>query len=212
MKLFRLVLFSAVAVSMAAFLSSCESGSNLDPFWSDDGGANGAMGRGNGLADPDAGFGNGSGLNPSFGAGSGLSGADLNSPTGYGEEVPYIDGFGARIPNVTFQPVYFQYDQNTITVSEESKVKDVAEFLLNHSEAGVIIEGYCDERGTDEYNRALGERRTLAAKLLLLDYGIEESRLKGVSYGEERPAVTGSGEAVWKLNRRDEFIPVYLLK
>ena len=74
-----------------------------------------------------------------------------------------------------------------------------------------MIEGYCDERGTDEYNRALGERRALAASEMLIDvYGIEQNRIKTVSYGEERPAVTGTGDAVWSKNRRDEFVPVYL--
>ena len=74
-----------------------------------------------------------------------------------------------------------------------------------------MVEGYCDERGTEEYNRALGERRAVAASDMLIDiYGIEANRVKTVSYGEEGPAVSGTGESVWSKNRRDEFIPVYL--
>ena len=110
-----------------------------------------------------------------------------------------------------FQPLYFPYDQNTISSSEETKIAAVAQYLLGHPEAGVVVEGYCDERGTEEYNSALGERRALAAREMLIDiYGIEAARIKTVSYGEERPAVTGTGDAVWSKNRRDEFVPVYL--
>ena len=85
------------------------------------------------------------------------------------------------------------------------------DFGLANQILGLVIEGHCDQRGTDEYNRALGERRALAASEMLIDvYGIEQNRIKTVSYGEERPAVTGTGDAVWSKNRRDEFVPVYL--
>ena len=76
----------------------------------------------------------------------------------------------------------------------------------------MVIEGNCDERGTTEYNRALGEKRAIAAKTFLMDRGIAESRIKTVSYGEERPAQAGTGEDIFRLNRRDEFIPVTMKK
>lgn len=225
MKLSRFSILAVAALSCAAFAVSCESddASALAPFWADgdvDGdalnggrGGNGLNGDGFGdLNGGDAGlrggdgFGNG-GLNGGDGFGNGGPGAygeDLSKPA-------YIDGFGARIEGVEFQPLYFPYDANTISSSEEAKVAAVAQYLLGHSEAGVVIEGYCDERGTEEYNRALGERRALAASEMLIDiYGIESARVKTVSYGEERPAVTGTGDAVWSKNRRDEFVPVYL--
>ena len=200
MKLSRLSILAVAALSCAAFAISCESddANSLAPFWADgdvDGGAGLNGGNGNGLN-------GGDGFDPN--AGPGAFGEDLS-------KTPYIDGFGAKIEGVEFQPLYFPYDANTISSSEENKVAAVAQYLLGHSEAGVVIEGYCDERGTEEYNRALGERRALAASEMLIDiYGIESSRVKTVSYGEERPAVTGTGDAVWSKNRRDEFVPVYL--
>jgi len=224
MKLSRLSIFAVAALTCTAFAVSCESddpSKAVAPFWTDgdvDGdGAGSGLNGGNG-------FGDGSGLN---GGDAGLRGGDgfgLNGGDGYGDDSagpgafgedlnksPYIDGFGARIDGVEFQPLYFPYDQNTISSNEESKIAAVAQYLLGHPEAGVVIEGYCDERGTEEYNRALGERRALAASDMLIDvYGIEAARIKTVSYGEERPAVTGTGDAVWSKNRRDEFIPVYL--
>ena len=199
MKLSRLSILAVSALTCAAFAISCESDDPrhaIAPFWVD-GDVDGA-----GLNGGDAGLRGGDGFDSE------------SAPGAYGEDLsksPYIDGFGAKIEGVEFQPLYFPYDQNTISSSEESKVAAVAQYLLGHPEAGVVVEGYCDERGTEEYNRALGERRALAANEMLVEiYGIESSRIKTVSYGEERPAVTGTGDAVWSKNRRDEFVPVYL--
>ena len=230
MKLFRFSILAVAALTCTAFVVSCESddpSKAVAPFWTDgdvDGDGSGLNGAG---LNGGNGFGDGSGLNggdaglrggDGFGDGSGLNGGDdgfgTDGPGAFGEDLskaPYIDGFGARIEGVEFQPVYFPYDQNTISSTEESKISTVAQYLLGHPEAGIVVEGYCDERGTEEYNRALGERRALAASEILIDvYGIEVSRIKTVSYGEERPAVTGTGDAVWAKNRRDEFVPVYL--
>ena len=220
MKLSRLSILAVAALSCAAFAISCESddASALAPFWADgdvDGDAmKGGVGNGNGLNGGD-GFGDLNG-GDGFGDGglNGGEGFDPNGPGAYGEDLnktPYIDGFGAKIEGVEFQPLYFPYDANTISSSEETKVSAVAQYLLGHPEAGVVLEGYCDERGTEDYNRALGERRALAASEMLIDiYGIESARIKTVSYGEERPAVTGTGDSVWSKNRRVEFVPVYL--
>ena len=224
MKFSRFSILAVAALTCTAFAVSCESddpSKAVAPFWADgdvDGsGLNG--GRGNGLNGGGFGDLNGgdAGLRPGNGGGFGDlndGSFDVNGPGAYGEDLtqsPYIDGFGARIEGVEFTPLYFPYDQNTITSQEESKVAAVAQYLLGHSEAGVVVEGYCDERGTEEYNRALGERRALAASVMLTEsYGIEADRIKTVSYGEERPAVSGTGESVWSKNRRDEFVPVYL--
>ena len=227
MKFFRFSLLAVAALTCTAFAVSCESddpSKAVAPFWVDgDVDGNGPNGRGNGFGDGsglnggDAGLRGGDGFGLNGGDGYGLNGGDGfgdGGPGAFGEDLsqaPYIDGFGARIEGVEFAPLYFPYDQNTISSQEESKVAAVAQYLLGHSEAGVVIEGYCDERGTEEYNRALGERRALAASAILIDiYGIEASRIKTISYGEERPAVTGTGDAVWSKNRRDEFVPVYL--
>jgi peptidoglycan-associated lipoprotein len=77
-----------------------------------------------------------------------------------------------------------------------------AAWLKSHDDVNVIVQGYCDERGTREYNLALGERRANAVKQYLVSQGVEESRISTISYGKERPAVLGSNEAAWAQNRR----------
>ena len=124
---------------------------------------------------------------------------------------PY-DDFGIPIPGVTLPTVYFQFDSSRISSSESPKLDEIASYLMSNSGTGVVIEGNCDSRGSDEYNRALGERRALAAKEYLTGRGVAESRIRTISYGEERPAVQGEDEAARAKNRRDEFVAVTLRK
>lgn len=104
------------------------------------------------------------------------------------------------------ETVYFDYDSSTIKPSEKSKIETVAGYLKSHSSAAVKVEGNCDERGTEEYNRALGERRALAIREYLINSGITPATVDTVSYGEDKPAVQGNNEAAWKKNRRGEFV------
>ena len=224
MKFSRFSILAVAALTCTAFAVSCESDDPshaVAPFWTDgDVDGDGADLTGGKGFNNDFEL-NGGGADLTGGKGfdddpglTGGSGFGSDGPGDFGDDLsktPYIDGFGARIEGVSVTPLYFPYDQNTISSTEEAKVGAVAQYLLGHPEAGVVVEGYCDERGTEEYNRALGERRALAASEMLIDiYGIEVNRIKTVSYGEERPAVTGTGDAVWSKNRRDEFVPVYL--
>jgi peptidoglycan-associated lipoprotein len=101
--------------------------------------------------------------------------------------------------------VYFDYDKSNLTSVAESTLGQDAAGLSKHAGASVVIEGHCDERGTNEYNLALGERRAAAAKSFLVNYGIEAGRLQTVSYGEERPVDPGHDEAAWAKNRRAHF-------
>ncbi len=80
-----------------------------------------------------------------------------------------------------------------------------ADLLLEHGKFKVLIEGHCDERGTVEYNLALGEARAAAARDFLVTYGVAPERISTISYGKSRPLVTGVDEATWAMNRRDEF-------
>ena len=102
--------------------------------------------------------------------------------------------------------VYFDYDSASIKGSEESKLAAVASALKSDSSADLLIEGNCDERGTEEYNRALGERRALASREALANAGIDASRVATRSYGQDRPADPGHTESAWHQNRRDEFV------
>jgi len=101
--------------------------------------------------------------------------------------------------------IYFAFDQSDLTAESRQVLTDKAELLKAHPALSVLIEGHCDERGTNEYNMALGERRARAAYEFLILLGIESSRLTIISYGEEYPAVPGATEEAWAKNRRDEF-------
>jgi peptidoglycan-associated lipoprotein len=109
-------------------------------------------------------------------------------------------------PQVIDEDVYFDFDQSMIRPDAQEVLRKKAEFLRENSMVSVVIEGHCDERGTAEYNLALGERRALAAKAFLMDLGISSSRLSTISYGEERPIDPRSNEEAWARNRRAHFV------
>lgn len=108
--------------------------------------------------------------------------------------------------SVQMIPVYFAFDRSTIKADQIPAMEHNAEYLKNNPAANVLIEGNGDERGTNEYNLALSERRALSAKNYLIELGIEDFRIRTVGYGEERPLYPGSNELDWAKNRRDDFI------
>ena len=105
------------------------------------------------------------------------------------------------------ETVYFDFDSSVLKTSEKPKVAAVADYLKANSANAVRVEGNCDERGTEEYNRSLGERRALAVREeLVLRLGIDPTRVDTISYGKDRPVDPGHDESAWKKNRRDDFI------
>lgn len=102
--------------------------------------------------------------------------------------------------------VYFDYDQSGIREDQRAVLVANADWLKANPKYVVEIGGHCDERGTTEYNLALGDRRANAIKDYLVGLGVNGSRLEIVSYGEERPSAPGTGEAAWSKNRRAEFL------
>jgi peptidoglycan-associated lipoprotein len=102
--------------------------------------------------------------------------------------------------------IHFAYDSAAIKSSEQASLQSVASALSSDANAKLLIEGNCDERGTEEYNRSLGERRALAAREALAKLGIDPSRVRTISYGKDKPADPGHDEAAWKANRRDDFV------
>jgi len=98
--------------------------------------------------------------------------------------------------------VYFGFDEYSLTGDTKDALKLQADWLKQDTEINVIIEGHCDERGTKEYNYALGARRANAVKEYLIKKGVSSRRLKTVSYGKDRPAHLGQGERIWSKNRR----------
>ena len=104
------------------------------------------------------------------------------------------------------EAIYFAFDDYTLGSSAQEQLTKLSEFLKAQQAAVVQIEGHCDERGSIEYNLALGERRAQSVKNYLVQLGIDSSRLPTISYGEEKPVVEGSDESAWSKNRRAEFV------
>ena len=130
------------------------------------------------------------------------SGSDINSGNGVRPE-----GLSGDLAHGQFAPVYFDYDSAHIRPSEDPKLQTVSAYLKANP-GKLVVEGHCDERGTAEFNRALGERRALAAREELVKEGADGSRITTISYGSDRPADMGHDEAAWSKNRRCEFVVV----
>ena len=103
-------------------------------------------------------------------------------------------------------PIYFDFDKSNVRADQKSRMETNATYLKDNPSATIAIEGNCDERGTNEYNMALGERRALTAKKYLANMGVDASRLNTISYGEEKPLNFGHDELAWSQNRRDHFV------
>ncbi|MDA8429616.1 MAG: peptidoglycan-associated lipoprotein Pal [Geobacteraceae bacterium] len=112
-------------------------------------------------------------------------------------------------PETVLETVYFDFDKSDLTQDARNVLSKNAETLLKSmKDAKIKIEGNCDERGSAEYNLALGERRAKSAQQYLLTLGVQPDRLSIISYGKEKPAVDGHDEAAWAKNRRDDFVIV----
>jgi peptidoglycan-associated lipoprotein len=107
-----------------------------------------------------------------------------------------------------YQDVYFDFDRSNIRADQVTNLESDLALLLRDTQTIVEIQGHCDERGTTDYNLALGQRRADAAKRWLVARGVAASRIHTISYGEERPVDPGHDEDAWARNRRDEFHPV----
>jgi peptidoglycan-associated lipoprotein len=135
---------------------------------------------------------------PETDTGPGVTDFDIPEPER--DETIYIEP-----TNVTFDNIHFEYDRYNIMDKDIPTLEEIASWLREHPDSKMLIEGHCDERGTNEYNMALGEQRALAARRYLVGLGIDPNRLTTISYGEERPLALGSNEAAWAQNRRDHF-------
>ncbi len=105
----------------------------------------------------------------------------------------------------SFETIYFDFDKSDIRADQRDLMNKNARLLNDNKNVRVRLEGNCDERGTNEYNMALGDRRANSVRQFLTDYGISESRITTISYGEERPVDAGHNEDAWAKNRRCEF-------
>ena len=121
-------------------------------------------------------------------------------------EVPFDkDPNYVRCTDVDFAPVYFGFDASNLAPAELAKIEAVAQHLKDNADRVVIVEGNCDERGSNEYNLSLGDQRAISIRDYIATLGVAAGRMQTKSYGEEKPAVTGTGESAWSQNRRGEF-------
>jgi len=105
-------------------------------------------------------------------------------------------------------PIYFDFDKSNIKAEQRDRLEKNASMLKQNQSSRIRIEGNCDERGNNEYNMALGERRAQSAKKYLVNLGIHNDRMHTISYGEEKPLLHGHDEYSWAQNRRDDFVIV----
>ncbi len=129
---------------------------------------------------------------------------DYVSGTPLPERIEGANFFGSNVTRGQFSPVYFGYDSFSISGAESGKVQEVASAMKSMGQT-LIIAGFTDERGTEEYNRGLGEKRAQAVRDALISQGVSGGRIQTVSFGEEMPADSGDSEAAWAKNRRAEF-------
>lgn len=137
------------------------------------------------------------------GAGAGVS---PNSNIPLSGEPLSRDRYDADRGQFGANTVLFDFDSAVIKSSEKGKVTAVADYLRSTPSAAIEVEGHCDERGTEEYNRSLGDRRALAVREEIALQGIDPRRVFTISFGEDKPAVDGHNESAWSRNRRAEIV------
>jgi peptidoglycan-associated lipoprotein len=161
---------------------------------------------------PQPGFGPGSGAMPEGAGMQGQGGAGLDDAkwrelglTSEQEKKEFL----AKAQKFENEDIYFDYDAYVLSEPAKRILDEKTAFLKRYPKAKVTIEGHCDQRGTTEYNLALGERRANAALQYFVNSGANRASLTSISYGKERPVATGHDEAAWAKNRRDHFVVNY---
>ncbi|MDR2604705.1 MAG: peptidoglycan-associated lipoprotein Pal [Desulfovibrio sp.] len=140
-----------------------------------------------------------------LGFAAGCAKKEVGQGGGDDDELAMTESEREAASNISNGIIYFEYDRYDLAAQSKDILSRKAPVLKQFPQLRVTIEGHCDERGTEEYNLALGERRARAAYEFLLNLGVPASQMETVSFGKLHPAVSGSGEAVWSKNRRDEF-------
>ncbi len=151
------------------------------------------------------------GENPGGGEGFKLPGdapviGDLNNGTPQSTKFSNPDDFNQDRGTFAANTVHFEYDSSVVKSSEQSNLDAVAAYMKGNSSIGLLIEGHCDERGTEDYNNSLGERRSTALREALIGMGVNAENVITRSYGEYKPVSPGQDESAYKQNRRGEFV------
>ncbi len=129
---------------------------------------------------------------------------DMGRERAYGEEAERREMMATR-SEFENEDIYFSFDSAALSRTAQEKLRKKARWMKQYPTVSAVIEGHCDERGTSEYNLALGDRRAESAKAYMVNLGISPARLVTISYGEERPADPGHNETAWARNRRAHF-------
>jgi len=166
-------------------------------------GAGGAIGSGGGAGAGGTGAG-GAGSTGAGGAGAGGAGAGGAAATG--TTIPSRPSPKEFVESAALRDVYFDFDRYDVRAGDKGTLDENAKWLKSNQSALLLIEGHADERGTNEYNLALGERRAKATRDYLVSVGVDAGRITVISYGEERPVCTEKAEGCWAKNRRAHFL------
>jgi peptidoglycan-associated lipoprotein len=173
------------------------------------GAGGGAMGSGAGGAGTGA-MGSGPGTGGAMGAGgagaAGGAGSMAGGTPATGTTIPALPSPKEFVETAALRDIFFDFDKYDIRPEDKITLDDNARWLKSNTAALLLVEGHCDERGTSEYNLALGERRAKATRDYLVSTGIDASRITVISYGKERPVCTERTEACWAKNRRAHFL------
>jgi len=149
--------------------------------------------------------GNGIGGGKLDGIGTGSTGTDTTGSTGLNPELDPTKMVQDR-EKFASDTVYFDFDKSNVKPQYNANIARVADYLKANTSNSLLIEGHCDDRGTEEYNLALGERRALAVRDKLMSAGVSGDRITTISYGKEKPAVVGNTEEAYAKNRRGVFV------
>lgn len=149
----------------------------------------------------------GEGMNdlPPLNPGEGVTGSEI----GGGAQSPAFanpDDFIQDREKFKANTVHFEYDSSVVKSSEQGNLEAVATYMKANSSVGLLVEGHCDERGTEDYNNSLGERRATALREALINLGVDSGHVVTRSYGEYKPVATGQDESAYRQNRRGEFV------
>ncbi len=135
-----------------------------------------------------------------------VGGLALSLTAACSKKAPVSSGEVKTETVANLKTIHFDFDQYNIRDDAVPVMKDNASWLKSNADSKIIVQGNCDERGTNEYNMALGERRANAGKDYLVNLGVSTDRISTVSYGEEHPVDPAHNEAAWAQNRRDDFV------
>ena len=186
----RLIALFAVAF----FVAACETASQINTDSAGDSTASSSSSTASASGSSSSGSSGSSSTSSTSSSGSSSSSASSSAAAGTDSAADKLASIG--------NTVYFSYDSAALDGNSQATLYRQAAFLNGNPSLTVTIEGHCDERGTREYNLALGERRAAAARDYLLAQGVDPARIKVISYGKERPAMAGSNEESWAKNRR----------